>query len=41
MEFRIADTFTDSLLRLTVQEQKPAKGINRLAVDVIKVFKVV
>jgi len=25
MEFRIADTFTDSLIKLTSQEQKAAK----------------
>jgi hypothetical protein len=25
MEFRIADTFTDALAKLTVQEQKAAK----------------
>ncbi len=30
MEFRIADTFTDSLSRLTAQEQKVVKTTGRV-----------
>ncbi len=40
MQFRIADTFTDSLARLTCQEQRVVEVINHRDDEEMKVLEV-